>query len=66
MRFLAAIVCLLLSAAALFFAVAASGSLQDAPLLRSQQVWVLPYTVGFVVFGIVSIFLFVKLARRGL
>ena len=66
MKFLAAIFCLLLSLTALFFAIDASGSLQDAPPTHAQTVWTLPYTAAFIVFGATSVILFVKLARRGL
>ena len=66
MKFLAAIVLALLSLASLFFAVDASGSLQDAPPTHAQTVWMLPYTLSFLVFGAASIYLLVKLARRGL
>lgn len=66
MKLTLAILCLLLSLGALLLAIDASGSLQDAPPLHSQTVWTLPYTAAFLVLGATSIFLFVKIARRGL
>ena len=66
MKFLAAIACALLSVAGLLFAIDSSGSLQDAPPIHGQTVWMLPYALGFLVFGVISVVLFVQLARRGL
>ena len=65
MKFLVAVVFLLLSLVVLFFAVDASGSLQDAPPRAEQTRWTLPYTVAFLTFGAASVTLFVKAARRG-
>ena len=66
MKFLGAVVLALLSLASLFFAIDASGSLQDAPPTHAQTVWTIPYALGFLVCGGVSVVLFVQLARRGL
>lgn len=66
MKFIAAVLCLLLSLASLFFALDASGSLQDAPPTRAQTMYTIPYTLGFALFGIASIVLFLGSARRGL
>ena len=66
MKFLAAIFLGLFSLASLFFAIDASDSLQDAPPIPAQTVWTLPYTLGFLVCGAASVYLFVQLARRGL
>ena len=66
MKFLAAIVCALLSLASLSFAINASASQQDAPPAQAHPIWSLPYTLGFLVFGAASVYFFVKSARRGL
>ena len=67
MKFLAAIVCLLLSLAAFFFAVDASGASQDLSLF-GQTIHVVHYhyILACVAFGLVSVALFVSAARRGL
>ena len=66
MKFLAAIIFALLSLASLSFAINASASLQEAPPTQAQPIWSLPYTLGFLVFGALSVYFFVKSARRGL
>lgn len=66
MKFIAAVFCLLLSLTSLFFAIDASGSLQDAPPTHAQTMYTVPYTLGFVVFGVASLVLFLGSARRGL
>ena len=66
MKFLAAIVLALLSLASLTFAINATASLQAAAPGHAQTVSSLPYTLGFLVFGAASVYLFVQLARRGL
>ena len=66
MKFLAAIVFALLSITSLTFAINATASLQAAQPNHAQAISSLPYTLGFLVFGAASVYLFVKLARRGL
>lgn len=66
MKFLAAVVCLLLCLVALFFAIDASGSLQDAPPRPEQTRWTLPYTAAGLCLGAGSVYLFIRAGRRGL
>ena len=64
MKIAAAVLCVLLSLAFLFFTIDATGSLQDAPPTRGQQKYEVPLGAGCVLFGVAGVALLVSHARQ--